>query len=88
MLEEIATVAPEADPRLDPAIRGVPAGATVVVLDPGSYFAPYSPTLLASGEVRGSTLYVAWRGSSQGARLPALAHELRHYLTGDPLAGH
>ena len=33
-------------------------------------------------------IYVAWRGAQQGTVVPALAHELRHLLTGDPLAGH
>lgn len=87
-LAEVDSVVPEADPRIDPALRGVPLDVTVVVLDPGAYFAHYSPTGLASGEQRGSTLYVAWRGAPSGVRLPALAHELRHLLTGDPLAGH
>lgn len=87
-LAEVDSVVPEADPRIDPALRGVPLDVTVVVLDPGAYYAPYSPTLLASGEQRGSTLYVAWRGAPTGARLPALPHELRHLLTGDPNAGH
>lgn len=89
MLDELRDTAPEADPRIAPGARGVPAGATVVVLDPGPYHAPYSPTLLASGEWRApSTIYVAWRGSPTGPRLPALAHELRHLLTGDARAGH
>ncbi|MCW8137300.1 MAG: hypothetical protein KIT58_00140 [Planctomycetota bacterium] len=89
MFDEIRTVVPEADPRIDPSVRGVPAGTTVVVLDPGAYYAPYSPTLLATGEWRApSTIYVAWRGGSSGLRLPALAHELRHALTQDPDAGH
>lgn len=89
MLAEVRDVVPEADPRIAPTVRGVPAGTTVVVLDPGSYFAPYSPTLLAGGEWRApSTIYVAWRGGSSGPRLPALAHELRHLLTQDPGAGH
>lgn len=87
-LDEIDTVTPEPDPRIDPALRGVPLDVTVVVLDPGPYYAPYSPTLLASGEQRGSTLYVAWRGAPSGVRLPALPHELRHLLTNDPNAGH
>lgn len=89
MFNEIRTVVPEADPRIAPGVRGVPPGTTVIVLDPGAYFAPYSPTLLASGEWRApSTIYVAWRGGSSGPRLPALAHELRHLLTQDPDAGH
>jgi hypothetical protein len=89
MLDEIRDVVPEADPRIPPSARGVPAGVTVVVLDPGPYAAPYSPTRLASGEWRPpSTVYVAWRGSSSGPRLPALPHELRHCLTRDPNAGH
>ncbi|MBX3465286.1 MAG: hypothetical protein KF878_00115 [Planctomycetes bacterium] len=88
MLDELRAVVPEADPRIAPGARGVPPGTTVVVLDPGAYYAPYSPTLLAHGEWRSSTIYVAWRGTSSGPRLPALAHELRHLLTGDPDAGH
>ncbi|MCO5168010.1 MAG: hypothetical protein M9894_16825 [Planctomycetes bacterium] len=89
MLEEIRTVVPEADPRIPADVRGVPAGTTLIVMDPGAYYAPYSPTLLASGEWRGpSTIYVAWRGGSSGKLLPALAHELRHLLTQDPHAGH
>lgn len=87
-LDEVDTVIPEADSRIDPAMRGVPLDVTVVVLDPGAYAAPYSPTGLASGEQRGRTLYVAWRAPATGPLLPALAHELRHYLTKDPLAGH
>ncbi|MCW8141299.1 MAG: hypothetical protein KIT58_20545, partial [Planctomycetota bacterium] len=89
MLEEIRTVVPEADPRIPADARGVPPGTTLIVMDPGAYYAPYSPTLLASGEWRGpSTIYVAWRGGSSGKLLPALAHELRHLLTQDPNAGH
>lgn len=87
-LDEVDSVTPEADPRIDPTLRGVPLSATVVILDPGGYYAPYSPTGLAAGEQRGATLYVAWRGAPTGVRLPALPHELRHALTGDPLAGH
>ena len=88
LLAEIRDVVPDADPRIPSGTRGVPAGVTVIVLDPGGYYAPYSPTLLASGEWRGSTLYVAWRGSSSGPLVPALPHELRHYMTNDPNAGH
>lgn len=87
-LAEVYSVTLEFDHRIDPALRGVPLSATVVVLDPGAYYAPYSPTGLASGEQWGSALYVAWRGTPSGVRLPALAHELRHLLTGDPNAGH
>lgn len=88
LLAYLRDVVPEADARIDPALRGVPAGTTVVVLDPGPYYAPYSPTGLASGEQRGSTLYVAWRSGQSGPVVPALPHELRHLLTGDPNAGH
>lgn len=89
LLEELRTVVPEPDPRISPTLRGVPPGTTVVVLDPGAYYAPYSPTRLASGEWRApSTIYVCWRPTSQGPLLPALPHELRHMLTGDPSAGH
>ena len=63
--------------------------ATLFVLDPGPYYAPYSPTGLAHGEWRApSTIYVAWRGTSSGAVLPALDHELNHLRTQDPNAGH
>lgn len=89
LLEELRTVTPEADPRIPSDLRGVPAGTTVVVLDPGAYYAPYSPTRLASGEWRApSTIYVCWRATGDGPLVPALAHELRHMLTGDPNAGH
>ncbi len=89
LLEELRTVVPEADPRLSADVQGVPAGTTVIVLDPGAYYAPYSPTLLASGEWRApSTIYVCWRPTAQGPLVPALPHELRHMLTGDPNAGH
>jgi hypothetical protein len=89
MLAEIRTVAPEPDTRIDSAYRGVPSGTTLVILDPGAYYAPYSPTGLAAGEWRApTTLYVAWRGGEAGKLLPALNHELRHMLTSDPLAGH
>lgn len=89
MLAEVRDVVPNADTRIAPEVRGVPAGTTLIVLDPGPYYAPYSPTLLASGEWRApSTIYVAWRGDTSGLLLPALPHELRHQLTQDPLAGH
>jgi hypothetical protein len=89
LLEELRTVVPEADPRIPSDVSGVPPGTTVIVLDPGAYYAPYSPTGLAAGEWRApSSIYVAWRGTQQGRVVPALAHELRHLLTGDPLAGH
>lgn len=89
LLEELRTVVPEADPRISADVRGVPPGITVIVLDPGAYYAPYSPTGLAAGEWRApSSIYVAWRGTQQGKVVPALSHELRHLLTGDPLAGH
>ncbi len=89
LLEELRSVVPEADPRIPGDARGVPAGTTVVVLDPGAYYAPYSPTRLASGEFRApATIYVCWRPTSQGPLVPALPHELRHMLTGDPDAGH
>lgn len=89
LLVEVRDVVPEADPRIPSTARGVPAGTTLVVLDPGAYYAPGSPTLLATGEWRApSTIYVAWRASQDGPRLPALAHELRHLLTNDPDAGH
>ena len=89
MLDEIATVTPDADPRISPAHRGVPAGATVIVLDPGSYYQPGSHTSLATGEWHPPLeIVVAWRGTPQGVRLPALPHELRHLLTQDPRAGH
>lgn len=89
MFEEIRTVVPEADPRISSDVRGVPPGTLLIVLDPGAYYAPYSPSLLASGEWRApATVYVAWRGGSTGKLLPALAHEMRHLLTQDPHAGH
>jgi hypothetical protein len=89
LLEELRSVVPEADARIPADVRGVPPGTTVIVLDPGAYYAPYSPTGLAAGEFRSPALiYVAWRGTSQGPLVPALAHELRHMLTGDPDAGH
>lgn len=89
MLDELRDVVPEADPRIPVTARGVPSGVTLIVLDPGAYFAPYSPTLLAAGEWRApSTIFVAWRGTPSGPRLPALPHELRHHHTKDPLAGH
>jgi hypothetical protein len=85
-LDEIDGVTPEPDARIDPALRGVPTSALVVVLDPGAYYAPYSPTGLAAGEWRApSTIYVAWRGASSGRRLPALAHELRQLCAGSHL---
>lgn len=89
LLEELRSVVPEADPRIAADVRGVPPGTTVIVLDPGAYYAPYSPTLLASGEWRSpSTIYVCWRPTADGPLVPALPHELRHMLTGDPNAGH
>lgn len=89
LLTELRETAPNADPRIAVGVRGVPAGSTVIVLDPGAYYAPYSPSLLASGEWRTpSTIYLAWRPESNGPVVPALAHELRHLLTQDPLAGH
>lgn len=89
LLAELRDVVPEPDRRIPSDQRGVPAGVTVVVLDPGAYYAPYSPTRLASGEWRApSTIYVAWRPTSSGPLVPALPHELRHLLTGDAAAGH
>lgn len=89
LLGELRIVVPEPDPRISSEARGVPPGTTVVVLDPGAYYAPYSPTRLASGEWRApSTIYVCWRPTAEGPLLPALPHELRHMLTGDPNAGH
>lgn len=46
------------------------------------------------GENEWGVLYVAWRAKQladaglETRLLPALAHELRHWLTGDPFAGH
>lgn len=92
LLEELRTVRPEPDPRYAPSLGvGVPLEISVVILDPGPYYAKYSPTGLANGESRfdTNTIYVAWRGSPrEPVLLPALAHELRHMLTRDPLAGH
>jgi hypothetical protein len=68
---------------------GTPSGTTLIVLDPGSYYQPASPTLLSYGEWRPpSTIYVAWRGTDSGTVLPALKHELEHLRTQDPNAGH
>lgn len=86
-LREVDTVTPEPDTRIDPALRGVPLGARVVVTD-ARFWSPSSPTGLAAGEQRGDVLYVAWRPTDSGPVLPALPHEVRHLLSGDPLAGH
>jgi hypothetical protein len=90
VLDELRTTSPDADPRIASGVQGVPAGTTIIVLEPGAYWAPYSPTHLATGEWRApSTIYVAWTGDDdEGPLLPALSHELRHLLTGDPHAGH
>lgn len=83
MFAEVAETPPDADPRIDPRLRGVPPGLTVVVLS-GKFYTPASPTGLANGlYVSPSTIYVAWRSDSRGLRLPALGHELRHFYTGD-----
>ena len=90
LLDEVATTEPEPDARIAPGTRGVPAGAVLVVLDPGPYWAPYSPTGRAAGEWRADTrtIYCAWRWPESGPCLPALPHEPRHVYTGDPGAGH
>jgi len=88
-LLEIDTVAPEMDYRISSEYRGVPLTATVTILDPGPYYAPYSPTGLALGEWHTPhEIFVAWRGAQVGVLLPALPHELRHPLTQDAGAGH
>lgn len=90
MIDELLAVQPEADPRLGIVSMGVPSYATVIVLDPGAFSSAASPTGLAVGETHlpERTIYVSWRGTQSGPVLPALAHELRHLLTNDPLAGH
>lgn len=89
MIDEISTVQPEPDPR-GFWLAGVPSRATVIVLDPGPFYSRSSPTGLAMGEtdLATDTIYVAWRSTPSGPVLPALAHELRHLHTNDPLAGH
>jgi len=87
-LAEIDSCVPETDARIAPGIVGTPLDTKVVILDPGAYYAPGSPTGLAGGQWSGLTIYVAWRTRSTEPRLPALAHELRHRYTRDPLAGH
>lgn len=59
---------------------GVPSGYSVVVMDPGSFSAPTSPTGLARGvaDLGARTLYVAWRFPASGRVLPALEHEVEH----------
>lgn len=90
LLDELVATEPEPDHRIPTGTRGVPPGVVVVVLDPGPYWAPYSPSGRAAGEWRSDvrTLYCAWRWPESGPCLPALSHELRHAYTGDPEAGH
>lgn len=72
----------------------VPPSWRVVIMDPGSFSTPASPTGLARGVTDFSrvTIYVSWVFPSdapdkQGRLLPALAHEAAHawvfVLTGD-----
>lgn len=89
-LEEIATV-PLAVPAPDGSAHGVPSGVTVVIRNPGAWPSSRSPTGLVQGMCwhAENRVEVAWAGTSGAAvKLPALAHELHHLLTGDPLAGH
>lgn len=84
MLSELAFTPMEAG-----ASIGVPAWASITIVDPGPYYAPSSSTGLALGEwVPPDKIILAWRGCQSGPLLPALAHELRHLITQDPLAGH
>lgn len=85
MFREVAETKPDADPRIDPALRGVLGGAHLAVLD-GRFYVPGIG--LATGQTVGNVIFLAWRPEPVGLRLPALGHELRHYYTGDPLAGH
>lgn len=99
LLDEVHLTPPENDSRIPPGTKGAPPGTLVVVLDPGAYYATYSPSGLAMGEHRPPepknniyfhTIYVAWKSNpnANGQVIPAYDHELRHLYTGDPKAGH
>lgn len=78
-----------ADAEIDQA--GVPAGWVVVITVP-IFAEPASPTGLARGSCNypSRTITVGWRACPWETVpvLPALDHEVRHAVTGDPLAGH
>lgn len=90
-LDEIDSTQPEADPRLSGVSPGVPVGVEVTIMDPGAFSTPASPTGVARGQTdMGSVIVVSWRMAPYEDRplMPALGHELRHYATKDPQAGH
>ena len=65
------------------AAAALPPGYRVVIMDPGQFSAPSSPTGLAMGlcdaHAEPPTIYVAWRfPPSSGPALPMLQHEAGH----------
>lgn len=72
-----------AEARAEIAAVGLPAGYRVVIMDPGQFSAPSSPTGLAQGlcDPWGAqpTVYVAWSfPPASRPLLPMLAHEAEH----------
>ena len=91
LFDEIATTVPDPDPRITPDMIGVPPGTRLYIQDPGSYSEQGSPTGLARGHTDMYTYIVcAWRMQpwEKNVLLPALRHELHHFYTKDPCAGH
>ena len=88
---EVDTTPPQADPRLVSPPVGVPKGMETVVMLPGAFYTPASPTFLARGLTDMRTIVrVAWRMQPYETKplLPALGHELLHCATQDANAGH
>jgi len=91
LYEEIATAAPDPDPRIPEGTVGVPSGIYLHIQDPGSYSMWSSPTGLARGHTDMETyITCAWRMRpwEDERLLPALRHELLHFYTKNPCAGH
>lgn len=88
LLDALAFTKPEKDSRISESIMGAPAGTNIVCLDPGPYYAEYSPTKLAAGEYRPDTNTIYLPVELTDSVVPAYGHELRHLYTGDPNAGH
>lgn len=100
LLLQVDATPPEPDTRL-PAGARLPAGSRVIVL-PGPFDVATGSQLplwavgLAGGPVweegggrQSLACWVSWRPVPSERRLaPAYAHEARHLLTGDPMAGH
>lgn len=90
-LDEIDSTPPEAGPRLSGVAPGVPVGVEVVIMDPGAFSTPASPTGVARGQTdMGSVIVLSWRMKPWEDRplMPTLGHELRHWHSKDPQAGH